>query len=334
MQIEGVESVTAQLGTLVSYVAKSNESDNQSSGFSLSASSKSCDERLQELESLSSGIMEKLDFVVKTLSSRASTHSSAALDDVNKASSPDAKPEESNAEAEDVFSGELATTVQEQIKGPKRVNMKETEDVQETATEASTVDGDVESIFALFDDFYTLAGQHFDGIIAEYVSTAELWRAAHIREMLLAVVAMNPDASRIKFNDTLGVNVCHLARRLLSLRRRAEQESLSDVIVEADKVLEISADVIANWQKLADEEQHQLHKDQSLRLDHQIYHVNPYESLLRLDEWFLTVMFVIPHLADLHQSMIPSFVREELKLESSRKSVQYRDIWEKLTIKS
>ena len=307
------------------------------------ASSKSHDERLRELESLSSSISGKLDVLIRSVSSHASTPSSAASD---HASVP-------TAESEHGDSGKLSHAVEEQVNGRDKVDLKDDREFQDTKSEVSTVDGDLDSLFALLDDFHTLAGQHFDGIIAEYVSTAEAWRAAHMRGTLLAIVEKSPDAPRIMFNNNLRINVFRLAGRLLSLRRRAEQESLSDAVVEADEVLGISADSVASWEALADLGQRQHDQGQLLQLDHHTFRVNPDESLVRLNEWFLTVMFANPHLVALHQSMIQSLMRSvtsgsssdallsekvikklNLQVEQSLGGVQDRDLWERLTIKS
>jgi len=180
----------------------------------------------------------------------------------------------------------------------------------------------------------TLAGQYFDGIIAEYISVAERWRLASMRQTFLGIIERRKDANRALLKVDLKVDLLALAITLVSLRRRAEAECLLSSLQEADGLLGITIPQIDHWEQTAEQNRadstfHRLILPDSARS-------TKAESLTRLNEWLFGVMTSIPYLADWHRWMASGQIRQ-LNTNIGTQSVHHqlkRDNWERLTIKT
>jgi hypothetical protein len=148
-------------------------------------------------------------------------------------------------------------------------------------------------------------------------------------------------------NLDLQIDVSVLVGTVLSLRRRAEAECLQPSLGEADALLNITPDNIRHWEWIVDQGQAETSARRlALPL---VAQSTKTESLTRLHEWLLGVMFSIPYLAQWHQELsIPRLRSERYRVErylnkvpigdrsvrSSRELRQRRKDWRQLIMRT
>ncbi|KIW23691.1 uncharacterized protein PV07_11871 [Cladophialophora immunda] len=314
-----------------------NYSDVRSSNSSIIAWSKSQHERLQELRSMQSSLSEKMDNLLQALSTHSSQHSSRSSDSVagpagalqhidNKKLGENPSPPGSK-EMTDCLSRARSNLVLETDKLDSR-----------SETDESGEDTNPRSIIELLEDFNLLAGQYFDGIIAEYIFAAEQWRFASMRQRFIGIIERREDANRMLMNVNLKVNLLALATTLLSLRRRAEAECLQLSLEEADGLLGITLQQIRHWELVVEQNRANSAVERLILPDNA--RSTKSESLTRLNEWLFEVMTSIPYLADWHRWMTSSQIPQQKEPEKEPTILKKeppllkKDDWERLTIKT
>jgi hypothetical protein len=315
---------------------RQSHSDLRSSNSSILALSKSHDKRLRELQSVSSQLSEKVDMLLRALSSHGSQTSSVTPDHCPMRGTTldpaDGCGDESNR----------VTSTTTKLATCEPTETKEDEARPKPPGEDFAEDGDLSALFRLLDDFHLLAGQYFDGIIAEYVIAAEEWRAVCIRGSLLGLVERNENAPRMMFDGSIPSNTSRSAAKLLLLRRRAIAEGLSESLAEADKLLGLTQSHFSQWEALSA----QYTKDnggKTLVFADRTPHVNATESLARMNEWLLTVMYSTPYLAEFHRPLTSSLlarfnestsdIKGFSRVDRDEYDLMKRDEWQRLTLK-
>ena len=346
VHLEVVESSKVGIDRLVDLAEAQQRKQHQdsselrSSNSSLLALSKSQNDRLCELQSLQSSLSEKMDRMMQMLSSPGSQVSSSDADEPNsKVVLPSIRgtsPSQHNGS--DIPKNDLLPYPAKLIAIPS-----ETVGVPE-----DVVDGDVERVIGLLEDFHLLIDQQFDSLIAEYIHLVELWRIASLRGALLGIIEQGSTAPRIVSNVALQPNLSSLAAYVLSLRRRAEAEGVVDSLEEADNLLGIGSLQLSQFEILASSATPDK-KDEKLPLL-QSARVSSKESLIRMNEWLFAVMDSIPYLSDWHRGMTGSLIAvsrrslpgpevyvgvdSALPRKETIGSLMRRDEWERLTVKT
>nr|KAK5448804.1 hypothetical protein LTR18_001892 [Exophiala xenobiotica] len=315
-------------------------SDLRSSNSSIIAWSKSQHERLEELRSMQSSLSEKMDNVLQALSTHSSQHSSISSDSVagpagalqhidNKKLGGNPSPPGSKEMTD--FSSRARSNL-----------VLETDKLDSSSeTDESGEDSNPRSIIELLEDFNLLAGQYFDGIIAEYIFAAEQWRFASMRQRFIGIIERREDANRLLMNVNLKVNLLALATTLLSLRRRAEAECLQLSLEEADGLLGITIQQIRHWELVVEQNRADSAVERLILPDNA--RSTKAESLTRLNEWLFEVMTSIPYLADWHRwttsSQMPRLSANNATgnaqtFAEKEPALLNKDDWERLTIKT
>ena len=121
---------------------------------------------------------------------------------------------------------------------------------------------DLGPLLGIYEDFQLLVRQYFETIVAEYVIKAQELQALQARGHLLQLIETDPRASQMVFDRTYSGRVSKCATKLLSLRHRAQAESLDESILEADELLRITREEVKGWHAST----HKESEDEDLRL--------------------------------------------------------------------
>lgn len=197
----------------------------RSSGSSILALSMSHDARLRDIQSLCSKLSDRVDTVLSRLSSMSSRASSQA----GEIGDPIPRVLERT--------GEVHNDQGRHDAAIDRIEHRELNEESDGGNESSEYDDpehagrkDLMALFDICEDFQLIVRQYFDTIIADYVIKAQEWQALASRSQLLAFLDSDPRAPQMVFNGTLTDLASSCASKLLSLRRRAQAESLEEFI--------------------------------------------------------------------------------------------------------
>lgn len=280
---------------------------------SLLALSEHHGKRLQEIWSVQSSPSEKMDGPLSALSSHNSQNASVPSD-----SSVEVSVDESAFSKLEPDSNERP--VERAMARPdlgysSYVRMKAEESEQysiaESVVNSSEDDLGLKAAADLYEAFHLLAGQRFDGLVAEYVFSAEQWRIASMRGALVDAVGQTPEANRVVMYVDLPTDMPGIAGNLLALRHRAKAWCLQESFYEADALLGITRQKLDRWDLLA-AQRGVADGDSKLALPENS-RVKTAESLIRMNEWMFTVMSSLPYLAAWHRYLAASFIKETRK---------------------
>jgi hypothetical protein len=203
-------------------------SEMRSSGSSILALSMSHDARLRDIQSLCSKLSDRVDTGLSRLSSMSSRASSQGGDPIPRVLERTGEVHNDqgrhDAAIDRIEHGEL----NEESDGGNDFESSEYGDPEHAGRK------DLMALFDICEDFQLIVRQYFDTIIADYVIKAQEWQALASRSQLLAFLDSDPRAPQMVFNGTLTDLASSCASKLLSLRRRAQAESLEESLLEAD----------------------------------------------------------------------------------------------------
>jgi hypothetical protein len=271
-------------------------SEMRSSGSSILALSMSHNARLRDIQSLCNKLSDRMDTVLSRLSSRSSRAPSQAgeIGDpiprvLERTGEVYNDQRRHDAAIDHIEHGEL----NEESDGGNDFESSEYGDPEHAGRK------DLMALFDICEDFQLIVRQYFDTIIADYVIKAQEWQALASRSQLLAFLDSDPRAPQMVFNGTLTDLASSCASKLLSLRRRAQAESLEESLLEADALFRFGPEQVEIWQELTHARLD--FNEEKLPLPNETdSSIKAKEHLTRTNEWLLEELYSAPHLAELH----------------------------------